>query len=241
MEINHVQVRMGSALSLQPSSQPLAFEDKLLVKQNVQADNDNKDAAVQPEMVKFNASYFYTPGPAATKQTEDAHTARIMDIFIGDLPKYNKRLKRQLIAIENTFAEKMPEITGKRWDFSIDENGRAVVISQDISQTTKDRMATLINKMDVDHEFGRVRDLMLEAVAKERGSDAFSHGIGRFDLTKRNFSEVVYFKDYLAQSGSDNAYTSSAFFNQLDARAEVVFNKITKVDFQTQHEVDLYV
>lgn len=242
MEINGVQVRFDRSVALQPTNNHLSVSKaKSPVNEapKVQISDDGKPTKSEP--VKLNASYFYTPGPSDTEEIKKANEEKVIQNLYFELPKKFRFLKEKMLEIERSVTDKVPESAGKYWDFSIDENGLAVVVGQDITTEEQEKIATLINKMGIGHEFVAVRDLMLESVVKERGGDLFSQGIGRFDLTKSNFSKIVYFKESFEDSQYDYFYTSNSLVNQLEARADVVYNKITKVDLLTKQEIDLYV
>ncbi len=193
----------------------------------------------------YDAFYIRTPGKPDSEEVELANTKRMFDIFLIELPSKVNYLEERMQDVEKVVVDKVPESLGKQWDFSTDEMGSVVVTSSELSENEKDKIAVAISRIGINHEFSSIRDLMVEYIEIRRGGDLFARDIGKYDLTQENFSDIVYFKEFVVNSKKLGLLgATESFCAQVEARAEVVFNKYTEV-YECKDgiykEVDVYV
>lgn len=176
----------------------------------------------------FKISRSFSPGREPTREERLDSSLRSLEIFIRELPKETEALDEKVSTLESILAEKVPSSIEKNWDFSINEDGSAAVVGSELSESERDAIASIIDSSGVGKDLSSVRDLMVEALEEDRGVGLYSTNIGKYDLTDENFSEVVYFREYLSNAKKESPGESLA--SQLNARADEVYNKKETID-----------
>ena len=154
-----------------------------------------------------------------------------------ELPTRTEQLNRQFSTIEKKVEEKIGSAAANsNWDFSIDENGAVAVVGEDLSDKNKKIIEKIIGTSGLMEGFSSLKSVMIEVLEEDRTTALYSSNIGKYDLTNDNFSDVIYFKDFLESAGDDgNPYkVGEAFVQQLKARAAEEYNKKPEV-------IDVYV
>ena len=225
MNINNVSLQLGSSAHVQPRSQaPIKGDSPSTSEQT----NSTSLADAQKNTPSFKISRSFTPGIEPTREERLASSLRSLEIFIRELPKETEALNDRVDTLESILAKKVPSTIEKNWDFSINEDGSASVIGNELSESEREKIASIIDSSGIGKDLSSVRDLMVEALEQDRGVGLYSTNIGKYDLTEQNFSEIIYFKEYLSEANKSSAGESLAA--QLNARANEVYNKKETVD-----------
>ncbi|UTW49702.1 hypothetical protein [Bacterioplanoides sp. SCSIO 12839] len=235
MIINGVNIQAGAALSkgavsnkpvLQDQSSQ-SFEDRVSAK-NAKIKKSEQQA--QQDATGLRALITTYPGGNITADERAASKLRVIDIYVGDLPRVTDSLESKIDVLEDEVATQMPDIARTDWDFSIDENGGIIVKADHLNDADKEKLASIISKSGITEDLTEARDLMVEFIEEDRTKAMYSTSIGKFDLTNENFSEIINFREYVDGASSSPIGHGYALHDQLDARAEVVYNKLTTVD-----------
>lgn len=228
MDINNVSLQLGSSLHVQPRSHaPIKGDSSSADAQaNINAKHSVDDA--QKSTPNFTISKSTTLGVEPTEEELRASNIRMLDIFIRELPKAAEELSGRLETIEGIIADKVPSSIDKIWDFTIDEDGSAVVVGDKLSDDEKEKIADIIDSSGIGENLSKTRDLMMEGLQEDRTVALYSTNIGKYELNEQNFSEVIYFKEYLSKADKGSAAESLA--SQLNARAHEVYNKKETID-----------
>lgn len=225
MNINNVSLPLGSSVHIQPRSQAPIKGDSPGTSE--QTNNTSLEDA-QKSTPNFTISKSTTLGVEPTREELIASKNRMLDVFIRELPKAAEELSGRLETIENIIDEKVSSSIDKAWDFTIDEDGGAVVVGDKLSDVEKEKIADIIDSSGIGENLSKTRDLMMEGLQEDRTVAMYSTNIGKYDLTEQNFSEIIYFKEYLSETNKSSAGESLAA--QLNARANEVYNKKETVD-----------
>lgn len=130
--------------------------------------------------------------------------------------------------------------------FSVKSNG-SLVVTGNLSEQEEKILTSLLNKdYSLQLHASDFSKLFLKAMDLERGPNNGSMGLGKYDLTEDNFSEIIDLRSYLegqvTAKGLDNFATRYIFrgitelASQLASKAEVKYNKgtVDKYDFDTK-------
>lgn len=225
MNINNVSLQLASSVQVQSRSQaPIKGDSPSTSEQTSSTSLEN----AQKSTPNFTISKSTTLGVEPTEEQLRASNIRMLDVFIRELPKAAKELSGRLETIEGIIADKVPSSIDKIWDFTIDEDGSAVIVGDKLSDAEKEKIADIIDSSGIGENLSKTRDLMMEGLQEDRTVAMYSTNIGKYDLTEQNFSEVIYFKEYLSETNKSSAAESLAA--QLNARANEVYNKKETVD-----------
>lgn len=235
MNINGVNIQSGIPLSKEAISnkpvlqdqrrQPL--EDRAAVKE---AEVEKLEQQAQKDAAGLTVSMTTPPGGSITAEELTASKLRVIDIVVRDLPRVTDTLESKIDVLEDEVAAQMPDIARTEWDFSIDEKGGIVVKAAHLNDVDKEKLASIISKSGITEDLIEARDLMVEYLEEDRTKALYSTSVGKFDLTKENFSEIINFREYVDGASSSPTAHGYALYDQLNARAEVVYNKLTTVD-----------
>lgn len=166
-------------------------------------------------------------GVEPTREERVASWTRMAEIFIRELPTKTEQLNRQFSDIEKKVEDKIGDAANSEWDFSIDKNGAVVVVGEDLSDKNKEVIEKIIGTSGLMEGFSSLKSVMIEMLEEDRTTALYSSSIGKYDLTSDNFSDIIYFKDFLQSAGDDgNPHkVGEALVQQLKARADEEYNK----------------
>lgn len=194
MDINSVSLGLGANVALQGSRKP-ALENDTPSAAPGQA-NSAFEASESEGLDVLSIHHTTTPGQASTREERIETSLRSLEILGRQLPSETAKLDDKLATLEDAVKEELPEVSSSEWDFSIDENGRAVVVGDLLSDQEKSTIASIIDKSGIGSDVEKVRDLMIEGLEANRGPDKYSNNIGKYDLHKENFSDTIRVRGY---------------------------------------------
>jgi len=191
------------------------------------------------------------------KETTAEHISRIeesFDIFTNQLAPIAVEMRRGLDQFIEELAEKKPDFASNNWGFSVAPDGY-LVATEGLSQQEKTTLTELLNERDglrlLANEFSK---LVIKGMEIDRGPNKGTQGLGKYDLSAGNFSEVIDLREYLDspftgrnkqlysslvnKSDISSIYHIPGYFelaHQLADKAEVKYNKgiVDKYDFDT--------
>ncbi len=75
--------------------------------------------------------------------------------------------------------------------------------------------------------FASLKSLMIEVLEEDRTTALYSSRIGKYDLTNENFSNIIFFKEFMDSSSNERGpnLAGEAFAQQLKSRAVEEYNK----------------
>jgi hypothetical protein len=128
-----------------------------------------------------------------------------MELWIRGVPRASVALA---MAYDSAKTALSPELMEKDWGFSV-SNG-ALVILEGHDALTDDESATLKKALaGVTDAANGLADVTTRMFELNRGTDGKSNGIGRFDVSKDNFSSIVDLREYLDAHGPDGKYNQA--------------------------------
>lgn len=120
----------------------------------------------------------------------------------------------------STIASLSPSLANKDWGYSINENDELVVIEGEDKLSKSEQEIIKLSLEDAGvtanlEDFAKASVLLL---GEDRGVAKFSTGLGRYDLNRTNFAEVVNVREVLETNKNEGAYDSwkIALGNQLE-------------------------
>ena len=190
----------------------------------------------------------WTPDEVTQRRVE------AFDIFFHQLAPIAADMRRGLDQFIEKLSEEHPDLASAKWGFSVKSND-SLVVTGNLSQQDEKMLTSLLNKDDglrlLASDFSK---LILKGMDLERGPSKGSQGLGKFDLTEDNFSEIIDLRSYLDspftakntqgyqslidKNNIDDLYRTQGNIelgHQLASRAEVRYNKgtVDKYDFNT--------
>lgn len=168
-----------------------------------------------------------TRGVQPSKEEFIRSKERSMDILISELPKKVDDVSKRFASLEKEIYEKVDISVDDEWDFSLDENGSPVILSDDLDYEQKSQIKIIISISGLIEDFKELQSLMIEALESDRTSALYSNGIGKYDLTEENFSDVINFREFMSDAQNDKGPTLAhkALGEQLIARGTEEYNK----------------
>lgn len=166
-------------------------------------------------------------GVEPTREEKIASANRVIEIFIHELPAKTEELSRQFSYIEKKVEDKIGDAANSDWDFSIDKDGAVVVVGEDLTDENKKTIEKIIGTSGLMEGFSSLHSVMIEVLEEDRTTALYSSSIGKYDLTKDNFSDIIYFKEFMDSSSNDGGpiLAGEAFAHQLKSRAAEEYNK----------------
>ncbi|MFC3151251.1 hypothetical protein ACFOEK_09465 [Litoribrevibacter euphylliae] len=125
---------------------------------------------------------------------------------------------------QKTLSQRYPELPQTGWGFSVNANNELVVKSDSLDEKTSNKLQTLLNHDDyIKSLSSSIADTLVQGLEAIRGKDQWSMKIGRYDLTRENFSDIIDFrkviespikeaKDFLQNGPTLNKEYSSVWF-----------------------------
>ena len=152
---------------------------------------------------------------------------------------------------EDALAKLSPELAAKDWGFSI-RNENLVIVPGDDPLSTQE-IATLKKALaDLEMPAKTLAANVIRYLELDRGTDGVSEGLGRFDVSQKNFDQVIDMRELLLSHGANAKYgrhavepdnyrklyragAGHAITDQLVARAEERFLATSRQrDYQTR-------
>jgi len=103
------------------------------------------------------------------------------------------------------------ELQQKDWGFSITDGSLTFTAGRDeLSNNEINSLKKAFAGADVEYYADQVASTMVRVLELERGYDGLSKGIGRYDVTDKNFGEIVDLRSYLHSHGPEGRYGQGA-------------------------------
>jgi len=151
---------------------------------------------------------------------------------------------------ENALAKLSPELAAKDWGFSI-RNEQLIVAAGDDPLSDQEIAALTKALSELDGPAQKLAADVVRYLELDRGTDGVSKRLGRFDVSQKNFDEVIDMRELLLSHGEDAKYgrgsldptnyrrlyvsAGYAIVDQILARAEVRFLATSEQrDYQTR-------
>ncbi len=91
-----------------------------------------------------------------------------------------------------------PELRQKDWGFSVSKGYLVLWENKDeLSESERVTIKTALLESGVDYLADNVSDTLVAGLKAERGPDETTGGVGRYNLTKENFGEIIDLRAYL--------------------------------------------
>ena len=141
----------------------------------------------------------------ATEQ-EQRQYMEVFTMMNWDLGNVSGDLRQ---AYEAALGELPPELAAKDWSFSIAND--QLVVSEGSDRLSEQEIASIrdaFGNRGVDLAARTVADLTITALEYDRnwGDDNVTGGIGRYDLNRENFADIVDLRAYLDSHGPDGPF-----------------------------------
>jgi hypothetical protein len=157
-----------------------------------------------------------------------------LQLWLHGLPAVSAGLHS---AFETATATLSPELLEKDWGFSV-SNGQLVILKGRDPLSDEERAALKLALAELTPAANAVAETTVRMIELERGTDGFSNGIGRFDVSTQNFADIVDLRKYLLAQGHNGKYNQArdpadlqsvygwggwAIMDQIEAKAAVRF------------------
>jgi len=175
---------------------------------NDEANRPNLNQGLDLSEIRFfrNTGVYSTRG-AAERLVEQNNVSSNIDALEGSLKNMYQNLKKEL---ENA----LPNLANSSYGISVDEKGELTFIGNNVNDTDN----KTLNQLSSSDAFKDLANEYAEEIVKlvELHRDANGNGIsiGRFDVTKENFSDIIDISAALEANVPRN------FINQLINKAE---------------------
>lgn len=128
-----------------------------------------------------------------------------MELWLHGLPAVSAGLRS---AYDTATATLSPELLNKDWGFSV-SNGQLVVLKGS-DPLSDGELATLkLALAELAPAANAVAETTIRMLALDRGTDGFSNGIGRFDVSAQNFGDIVDLRTHLLDHGPNGKYNNA--------------------------------
>ena len=230
MDINGVALTQGGTANIKGTKTPSIVASVTAPPKMVEKDANGLASSEQKAadgMQVMRITRTPSRGVEPTREEKLASSARVLEIFIRELPAKTEQLSNQFSYIEKKVEEKIGDAANSVWDFSIDKDGAIVVVSEELSDKNKAIIEKIIGTSGLMEGLSSLQSVMIEVLEEDRTTALYSSNIGKYDLTKDNFSDIIYFKEFMNSAGDDGRMneTAEAFVQQLQARAVEEYNK----------------
>lgn len=158
-----------------------------------------------------------------------------LQLRLKELPAVSAGLRS---AYDTATAGLSPELLQKDWGFSV-SNGELVVLEGSDALSDEERATLKLALAELTPAANAVAETTSRMIALDRGTNGFSNGIGRFDVSTENFADVVDLRKYLLDHGPSGKYNNAkdpsnlqklygmggwAMMDQIEANAAVRFS-----------------
>lgn len=144
-------------------------------------------------------------------------------------------------AIDKTMdkiSQERPDLMARSWDFGINESGGLdLKHSDDLSKSDKQYLQDILDSSGIARHAEAYADDLVFIVESDRGIHGVSNNIGKYDVSRENFSDLVDLRsafesvnssDLISNSGS--RYSSVEVFSKqisekADPKYQIVYNK----------------
>ena len=215
LSVQHVSPKSSESSLLQAKAKPSRIEPS---QNELNATQETTEATVSRTLAR---------GVQPSKEEFIRSKERSMDILISELPTKVDHATERFASLEREIYEKVDLSADDKWDFSLDENGNPVVLSDALNDEQKSQIETIISRSGLTEDVKELQSLIIEALESDRTSALYSSGIGKYDLTEENFSAVINFRELMSDAQNDKGPTLAhkALGEQLIARGTEEYNK----------------
>lgn len=151
-------------------------------------DQSQKEPTPEGPIITISSS------PSYSKEELAEHVARkgnAMGLWIREMESKTNTLFQALDELELQVASGMPEINDYDWDISIDANDQLIVTGDTLNNEQKNLIQRMAEELGISSKAAAYRDTLVEIVELDRGVKMKSNDIGKYDLSKENFHEIV--------------------------------------------------
>jgi hypothetical protein len=137
---------------------------------------------------------------------EEANRDQIMTLLTTGLASASANLRR---ASDAAMALLPPELLEKDWGFSVLDGELILIQGKDIlSDEDRAALHAAFDRTAVEEASRQVADTIITALKYDRewGADDVTLGIGRFDVSEKNFGDIVDLRAYLDEFGAEGRY-----------------------------------
>ncbi|MGO1233567.1 MAG: hypothetical protein ACTMHG_07585 [Marinobacter sp.] len=143
---------------------------------------------------------------ASTETNEEvgARLSKVVKLLSKDLGAASADLK---YSYDAAIANLSPDLIQKDWGFSISAGELTVTAgSDDLSQQETNTIHDALLAAGVKYGAEAVSNTVIEALKLDRGPAGVSNGVGRYDVSKDNFGDVVDLRVYLQSHAPGGRY-----------------------------------
>lgn len=96
---------------------------------------------------------------------------------------------------QNKLSKDHPDLPQSGWGFSINADNELIIKSNSLDEKTINQLQTLLNRDDkIKSISSAIADTLVLGLDAIRGKDQWSMKIGRYDLTRENFADIIDFR-----------------------------------------------
>ncbi|PTY35663.1 hypothetical protein BGP77_08415 [Saccharospirillum sp. MSK14-1] len=180
----------------------------------------------------------YSAGPDE-KTAQFASQFESMQTWMQDVTQTATPFIKAMEALETKAAFELPWMLTQDWELSVDANNEVVVLGENLSAFDIDTIKEFAGTFDIAAKGAAMRDSTLKAMEQDRGPLMMTHGLGRFDLTKDNFQDIVQLRELAANTPAIGkspynpnpekvdyfgSFVAKTLTSQLELRAEVRYD-----------------
>ncbi|MFT6655127.1 MAG: hypothetical protein ACJAWI_001899 [Marinomonas primoryensis] len=168
----------------------------------------------------------YNPKGFLDTQAKNSQSATdMLNSYMNNIVQ-SKKAKELHSQISESIAKEHPELADKKWDFSLNSNNDITILHNgDLSDEEANYLWEKIQYSALKETLVGIKDSMITLVKSERGADNYSTKIGRFDISDKNFDQIIHFGDFLNKTNGEDA--NQVFTAQLKARADDPYKNLT--------------
>jgi hypothetical protein len=179
-----------------------------------------------PKKITVDVGLVNTPeGFLAAQKRRSAEGSQVLDSAIKNMV-LAKEAKELHLQTSESIAKERPELADKKWDFSLNSNNDITILHNgDLSDEEANYLWEKLQYSALKETLVGIKDSMITLVKSERGADNYSTKIGRFDISDKNFDQIIHFGDFLNKTNGEDA--NQVFTAQLKARADDPYKNLT--------------
>lgn len=174
--------------------------------------------------------------PAESPEQQQARFAEIGNLFTRALATASADLR---VAYDDALSQLPPSLVAKNWGFSVDHRGSVVVLegSSKLSKSEKDLIEKTLTQAYVGMCAEEIANIVVKMLELDRMPAGDSSSMGKFDVTRNNFQDIVDLRAYLEVQRPREKYLSNPYdyvslhycggyfmMDQISAKAEAKYD-----------------
>jgi len=205
-----------------------------VIERSASQDQQGQDLPQNP-VVRLTSTRAYSKQEISDQMMSQGNAMVTWDTDVADRAT---RLYKALDKLDEKVANELPELGKRDWEVSINADNELVVKGEDLSDAQVKKIKEAADGLGIAAKSANFRDSVIKAMEQDRGPFMQTAHLGKYELTKENFHEVVNLRELKADTpvfintrfnpNPDNVFyhgtsVANALAGQLELRAEAPY------------------